>query len=417
MTENIISRAGILIQQRRYAEAEKLLKDLLSTDPDNVRILMLLAEAQLQQDDLDNAESLIDSAIGLDPEFGYLFYIKARIQIQKDKYAEAEKNLKIALELDPENADYYALWASVKLTRKQYESALEYADKALELDAENIIALNIRSTALFKLDRKEDSFTTIEGALREDPNDAYTHANYGWNLLEKGDTKKSLVHFGESLKNDPSSQYAQAGMIEALKANNFLYKGFLKYSFWIGNLTAKYQWGVILGFYFGVRFLRSLADNNATLRPFLLPVVIVLAIVAFSTWIVTPFSNLFLRFNKYGKHLLDDKQKLSSNFVAISLLICLSGIAGYLLANNEGFLTIAVFGFAMMVPLSTMFAPTKYKYSLLVYAGLMAAVGLGAIYITFQSGELFNALSPIFVYGFIGYQFVANFLMIKQSNY
>ncbi|MDB5119341.1 MAG: Tetratricopeptide 2 repeat-containing protein [Sphingobacteriales bacterium] len=417
MTENIISRASILIQQRRYAEAEKLLKDLLSSNPDNVQILTLLAEVNLQQDNLENAENLINTAIGLDPEFGYLFYIKARVDIQKDKYNEAEKNLKLALELDPANGDYYALWASVKLTRKQYEGALEHANKALELDAENILGLNVRSSALLKLDRKEDAFITIEGALREDPNNAYTHANYGWNLLEKGDSKKALVHFGEALKNDPSSGYAQAGMVEALKANNFVYKAFLKYTFWISNLTAKYQWGVILGFYFGVKFLRSIADNNATLRPFLLPVVIVLTIIAFSTWIITPFSNLFLRFNKFGKHLLNSKQMLSSNFVAASFVIFLLGGLGYLLANDEKFLTIAVFGFAMMVPLSTMFSPTKYKHSLVIYAGLMALIGLGAIFITFQTGEMVNSITTLFIFGFIAFQFVANFLLIKQSNY
>ncbi|MDB5013695.1 MAG: Tetratricopeptide 2 repeat-containing protein [Daejeonella sp.] len=417
MTENIISRASILIQQRRYAEAEKLLKDLLSSNPDDVQILTLLAEVHLQQDDLDKAESLIDTAIGLNPEFGYLFYIKARIDIQKDKYNEAERNLKLALELDPSNGDYYALWASVKFTRKQFAAALEHADKALELDAENILGLNVRSSALMKLDRKEDSFITIEGALREDPNNAYTHANYGWNLLEKGDSKKALVHFGEALKNDPSSGYAQAGMMEALKANNFIYKGFLKYSFWISSLTSKYQWGVILGFYFGTKFLRALADSNATLRPFLLPVVLLLALIAFSTWIITPYSNLFLRFNKYGKHLLSSKQKMSSNFVAASLATCLLGGLGYLLRNDEKFLTIAIFGFAMMVPLSTMFSPTKYKNSLVIYTAIMALIGAGAIFITFQTGEILNSISTVFVFGFIAFQFVANFLLIKQSNH
>ncbi|MCH5600269.1 hypothetical protein [Niabella ginsengisoli] len=63
------------------------------------------------------------------------------------------------------------------------------ADKALEIDAENLLGLNMRSSALVKLNRKEESFETIEGALRNDPNNAYTHANYGWGLLENGNAK------------------------------------------------------------------------------------------------------------------------------------------------------------------------------------------------------------------------------------
>ena len=81
---------------------------------------------------------------------------------------------------------------------------MELADRSLEIDAENLLGLNTRSTALLKLNKSEESFSTIEGALREDPNNAYTHANYGWGLLEKGSHKKALEHFKESLKHNPN---------------------------------------------------------------------------------------------------------------------------------------------------------------------------------------------------------------------
>ena len=123
---------------------------------------------------------------------------------------------------------------------EKYEDALNLANEGLERDPENILALNIRSSALIKLDRKEDAFTTIEGALAHDPNNAYTHSNYGWGLLEKGNHKKALQHFREALKHDPTLVQAQAGMAEALKANYVFYRLFLRYAFFMSNLTAKY---------------------------------------------------------------------------------------------------------------------------------------------------------------------------------
>jgi len=416
MNDSILSRAYILIQQQKYAEAEKLLNDLLSTDPNNTLTLTLLAEVCLQQENIKKAETLIDTAIGISPDSGHLFYIKARVSLRKDLYDLAEKNLEQAIQLDPTDADFYALWASVKLTRKQFEKALELANKSLELDAENILGLNSRSTALLKLDRKDDSFKTIEGALREDPNNAFTHANYGWNLLEKGDHKKALYHFREALKNDPNFEYAQAGMLEALKANNVFYRWFLKYTFWIGNLTAKYQWGVIIGFYLGVKILRAVADNNETLRPYLIPLIVLLSLIAFSTWVITPVSNLFLRINAYGRYLLSKKEIASSNFVGISFIIFLLGVGSYFITADDKFLTIAVFGFSMMVPFGVMFSPSKYKHSLLIYAIAMAAIGIGAIAMTFSTGEIFNALTPVYMIGFVAFQWVANYLMIKESN-
>jgi len=416
MSEQIINRAEILIAQQKYPEAERLLKDLLHSDPNDTYLLTLLAEVSLMLDKLGDAYQLINSAISIEPDNSHLFYIKARIEIQQDKYDDAEKNIELALQLDPNDADYYALWATIKLSRKQYDEALNLSNTALELDAENILALNTRSSALLKLDRHEDAFSTIEGALREDPNNAYTHANYGWNLLEKGDHKKALEHFKEALKSDPNFNYAQMGMIEALKATNVFYKLFLRYSFWINNLTAKYQWGVIIGFYLLVRVLNGIAKNNQTLKPYLTPIVILLALIAFSTWIIEPVSNLFLRFNVYGRHLLKKKEILSSNFVALSFLIFLSGVLCYFTLQQEKFLTVALFGFIMMVPCGMMFSDAKFKHAFLIYTSLMALIGMAGIAIAFTNGEVFNSLVMVFFLGFVAFQWVANYLLIKEGN-
>jgi tetratricopeptide (TPR) repeat protein len=418
MTEDHrLSKISILIQQNKFAEAEKVLKDLISGDANNIYLLSLLAEVNLQQDKFDVAKTIIENAIGLAPDEPHLFYVKSRIVIQQDDYDVAEENIMQAIELDPYDADYFAFLANIKLSRKQYEEALEFANKALEIDSENILGLNTRSTALLKLNRSEESFDTIEGALREDPNNAYTHANYGWGLLEKGENKKALEHFKEALKSKPNFEYAQSGMLEAIKATNPIYRGYLKYSFWMGNLTSKYQWGVLIGFYLGFRALRSLSDSNVALQPYLNPLLFVLALFAYSTWVIYPIGNLFLRFNKYGQLLLDKKQKQSSNFVAAGLGIFAVGVLLYFLLPDERFLSVAVFGCAMMLPCSVMFSPTKHKYSLLIYTIIMALIGVIAIALTFITGDLFNTMSVIFVFGFIGFQWVANFLLIKQSNH
>lgn len=411
-----LSKVEILIQQQKYADAEKILSDLLANDSNNTHFLYLLAEVNLQQDKYDNAYSIINHAIGLAPYEPHLFYIKSRIAFQLDLWDEAQDHVNQAIELDPYDADYFAWLAHIRLARKQYDDALETANKALEIDAENILALNTRSTALNKLNRAEESFETIEGALKNDPNNAFTHANYGWGLLEKGDHKKALTHFKEALTNNPNFEYAQAGMLEALKATNPVYRLFLRYAFWMGNLTEKYQWGVIIGFFVGFRVLKTVARNNAALQPYLTPLIIALALLAFSTWIITPISNLFLRFNKYGQLLLNKKEKLSSTFVAISLGAFLTGLVLYLVLSDEKMLAITAFGFAMMLPLSTMFAPSKYKYSLLIYTIALAIVGIIAIGLTFSTGKLINTMAGIFFFGFVAYQWVANFMVIKEDN-
>lgn len=414
MTDIRLSKVEILIQQKKFTEAEKILRELLFTDSNNIHYLILLAEVNLQQDRIGAARELINNAIGIEPDTPYLYYMKARISIQEENLADAEKHVRQAIQYNPYDADYFALLGHIKLHRKQYDEALESANKALEIDAENLLGLNTRSSALLKLDKKEESFQTIEGALREDPNNPYTHANYGWGLLEKGDHRKALEHFREALKSEPNFEYAQAGMVQALKARYTIYRLFLKYAFWMSNLTARYQWAVILGFYFGVRFLRTVAQNNEALAPYLVPLVILLSLFAFSTWVVTPLSNLFLRLNKYGQFLLDRKEKLSSNFVGISLLIFLAGLVLFFGLDEEKYLSVAAFGFAMMVPCSVMFEQSKFN-SLLIYTIAMAVVGIAGITVSIATNELFNTFSTVFIIGFVAFQWVANFMMIRDK--
>jgi tetratricopeptide (TPR) repeat protein len=416
MNDSMLTRAEVLIQQKRYSEAENMLIDILATSPNDIHVLSLLAESYLQQDKFDKAEIIINSAIAIDPSEGLLFYLKSRISLSLEKYDDAETNLRDAVKLNPAGADYYALWALVKLIRKQYQAALDLADQALALDAENIQGLNTRSTALLKLNRKEDSFKTIEGALREDPNNSFTHSNYGWNLLEKGDHKKALEHFQESLKNDPSNTHAQSGMVEAIKATNFFYRLFLQYSFWIGNLTSKYQWGVIVGFYFGTQAIKNLAKHNEALRPYLIPLFLLLAVIAFSTWIMQPIGNLFLRLNKYGVHLLDKEEKMSSNFVGISFLIFVVGLISYIISGNDAFLTLTFFGFAMMLPVGSMLQPSKPKHLLIIYTALMSLIGIAAIVVTFANGDIFNGFSLLFIACFTLFQWIANYIIISRNN-
>lgn len=410
-----LSKLEILLQQQKYIEAEKLIKDLLQTEPNNIDYLSLFCEVKISLEQYENADEIINTAIGLSPDTSYLFYLKSSICIQLNNYNEAEKNIEEAISLDPYYADYFAYFAFIKLNRKEFEKALELANQSLEIDPECLLGLNTRSSALIKLNKKEEAFETIEGALREDPNDSYTHANYGWGLLEKGNHKKALEHFKESLKVNPNYEYAQSGMLEAIKATNPVYKLFLKYSFWMGNLTSKYQWGVIIGFYIFQKILRAIANSNPKIEPFLQPILILLVVIAISTWIMNPIGNLFLRFNKYGQHLLSKEEKLSSNFVGISFIITVIGVILYISTFEIKYTSIIVYGIAMMLPFSIFFSDSKKKNLLKIFIIALAIIGFFAITISLYTGYLYNFLSIIFIFGFLGFQWLTNYLLISDN--
>ena len=416
MSDQAFQRVELLLQQERYEDAEGILQDLLKNDPDDAVVLSFLAEVKLQADDYLTAHHFIDQSLAITPNNPALHHLKARILIQEKRLKEAIDFIEEAILLDPEDADYHALKALILLQQKKFQESLDAADQALELDAENLLALNMRTTALQKLDRKEDAFITIEGALKEDPNNSFTHANYGWNLLETGDHKKALEHFKQSLQQNPGNEYAQQGMIQAIKAGNLIYRLFLKYSFFMANLTSKYQWGVIIGFFVGVRLLRGLAASNEAMRPFLMPLIILLSLVAFSTWIITPVSNLLFRLHPYGKYMLDKQEIKSANLVGLSLLLAVVGFGGYLFTSQAGWIVLGFLGLTLTMPLGNMFASSTNKWVLQWYPAAMAVVGALAVIDSFRTEELFGMYTGIYLLGLFAYQWIANAIVIRESN-
>ncbi len=416
MLEPKIAQVRLLIQQNRFADAEKILASMLAEEPNNVVVLTMYAEVKLENEDFAGALALVDAALAQVPDWANLHFLKARIFGDQDKYAAAENCMSQAITLDPSNADFHAYQAALKLEQKEFQQALEMADRSLQLDAENLLAQNMRSTALLKLGRKDEATAAIEGALHRDPNNAVTHATFGWSALEQGQHIEAMEHFRESLKLDPNSTYAQAGMLQAIKAKYFIYRIYLKYAFWMGNMKGKQRWMVIIGFYVAFRVLQEISKNVEALQPLLVPLLVLLGIVAFSTWIISPLSNLFLRLHPYGQYLLDEEDKLGANYVGVSLGIFLASALLLLLTWDEVWLAPMVYGFVMMLPLSVMLTSKQGRRPILPYAFILGALGLLAIVTAFLSGVLFNTFTLIFFLAFFAFQWLANYLLMRAGG-
>lgn len=416
MIEAIYERAFLLYQQKRFSQAEDLLNQALTQDPNNIYCLHLLAEVNLAQDDPKKAKHFIDIAIGLAPSMDLLFSTKAKIMLDVELYDEAEELLKQAIRLNPQETQHYAMLAHVSLSRKRYQEAEQLAEKALSLDPANLLALNVKSTAQLKQNKRTESEETLKGALGENPEDSYTHANYGWNKLEMGDHKAALEHFKEALRYNPNNSYAEAGMMQALQARYFVYRWFLKYQFWLGNMGAKYQWYFIIGFYLGMQGLSYVADNVPALSTFLTPIVILLALVAVSTWVIGPLSKLLFSFNTYAKFLLDEKEKRAVLFTGVCVFIALSGVTAYFVLDDFRYLMLGIAGLILMIPWSMFYNATKPKLMMPLAAGIMTVLATIALYLSFTTGDISNDFVTAFLISFFAFQWFANAVSISRSN-
>lgn len=403
----LIQRAHILLQQGRFDDAFTALRQHLSTNAHDTEGLYLLTICYLETGNIVEAEQVAANTLSFAPYDDRFLYLQSRIAFIKNQYNEAIRAISSAVAINPGYAHYFAMWSQILLNKKEYEAALQKAEEGLALNPEDEVCLNLRSHALFSLGRKEEAFSNLHEALEHNPENAYTHANLGWKWLEVRDHRKALEHFRESLKIDPNNELARNGMVQAMKAKYWLYRQFLNYSFFMSRQKASTQWGIIIAIF----VLTQVANQ------YYFPLYVILALIAVSTWLITPVSNLFLRLNPYGRYALSPEQTKVSNIVGILLgATLLTGVA-FLLTGINGLLALCICSGVMLLPSAGLYVAEGKKYRNFTkwYVLALAALGVLGTCFTFMTNEPFNIFVTVMLIGVFGYQILANFILTKEK--
>lgn len=415
----MIQRALILLQQSRYVQAEHALREVLAGDPEHAYAHSLLALSLMQQDKLQQAESEAKQAISLAPDQPYCHFMLGLVKTQGDDLQTARHAVEEAIRLNPEESDYHGLRSAIYLKAERWQEALDAANEGLTHDPTHQTCLNYRATALVKLNRYDEAHQTIGQALQKDPENKQTHANLGWALLHKGRHQQALEHFSEALRLDPNYDHARHGLVEALKARYLLYRWLLQFFLWMSTLPPRVRGGLIIGAFIIVRVLRSMARQNPSITPFVVPVVSVYGIFVLLTWIVDPLFNLLLQCNRYGRYALSKAQRRGSSvFGALLLGAVLSVICGmvtglglfYLLALNLGLL---------IIPAPRIFEAQDgqiNRRSLALVAAMMLLGILAVVSLALKQEEAAAVFTILTVLGLAGFTWLGAMLGVRRPK-
>ena len=318
-----ISRGELLLSRRRYDAAEAEFRKALAETPEDPYVLSMLAMCISEQDRHDEALEVAHDAVGQGPDMPFAHYALAVVHLQRDELLKAKAAIDEALRLDPENPDCWALLAGIHLQRSEYTEGLAAANHGLESDPEHNVCQNTKVLALTQLGRREEANAAIQGQLQRDPDNAVTHANQGWSYLHANQPKKAAEHFREALRIDPELEFAQAGMLNALRARNPIFRLLLAYFLWMSRLSSRARWGVIIGGYVGIRVVQAIGKEYPSTWFWTMPLGIIYLLFVFLTWTGPAFTNLLLRLDKYGRYLLSDDEIRASNLVGGSFALAI----------------------------------------------------------------------------------------------
>jgi tetratricopeptide (TPR) repeat protein len=314
-------RAWAALSRDRHDLAEREFRLVLTEDPDDAYSHAGLALSLCHQERFDEAEREVKLAIGLAPDVDFCHYVHGTILRDRNRPGEAAAAAEEAIRLDPEDADNRFLLAGIRGQQERWEDCLACADAGLAIDAEHDGCTNLRALALTQLGRKDEASATIAGALERSPENSMTHANQGLALLHRNDPTSALDHFREALRLDPSNDFAREGLLTALKARNPVFRVLVAYFLFMSRQRSAMRWVIILGVFFGQGMLRSVAKNHPELGIVVYPLVALVAVFIYSTWLADPLMNLVMRFDRYGRHALTDDQRRQSNLVGGCLLV------------------------------------------------------------------------------------------------
>ena len=384
-----IQRAQLLIEQDRYALAEPELRLALADDADNSLAHTLLASCLRHQERFDEATEEARLAIASDPLEASGHCELALIMQDRNCLPEARAAIQEALRLEPWEAGYFGVLAAIEAHANQWKACLSAAEQGLEQDPDDPTCSNLRSMALMSMGQRELAAEAAAAVLQRTPNDALAHANEGWRQLHLREPEKALISFQESLRLNPDSEYAQSGMIEAMKTRYAIYRWLFAFLLWSSRFSKNAQLLLVIGMVFGQRILVAITKAVPALNPLTPVITLGYLLFIWATWSASALFDLILMSSPFGRHALPPKRKLQAKLIGGCLaLAAVFGMAFALLPGGMSLtrrlMTAALF-LGMTFPLLTFF---EQKSGLRRAVALIWSLLLFSLIVVVNVGEL-----------------------------
>jgi tetratricopeptide (TPR) repeat protein len=320
LAHDSLDRALALCDLGRLEDAEDALREALREEPDDPLAHGILARVLL---DLDRPEEAVESAsttIALAPELSLGHVARAQALLSLDRFDDAEASAKEAIRCDPEDSDPWVLLTAAHVGRGRWDNALAAADRALSLEPESETARGLRAVALSLSESGADWQDAADQTLAVAPDSALAYAFSGQAYLARRGEREAAERFREALRLDPESEFAQAGLADAMKAEHPLFKPFFRFFLWQERLSRGWKIALTVGPILVVKALRPAADHN----PLVIGLIALWIAFVAVTWLSVPIANVALRFSAVGRAVLPTDQKRSSTaflaFVGAALL-------------------------------------------------------------------------------------------------
>jgi Tfp pilus assembly protein PilF len=131
--EAMINLSALYVQQQRYAEAEKVLGEILAIEPSNSKALVNMGMISLNQDNESLAVKQFEAALAANPQEENALVNLAYIAEKNRDYISTEKYYRQLLQISPENLEVLLAYGHLLEEERRYPEAIALYGDTLEL--------------------------------------------------------------------------------------------------------------------------------------------------------------------------------------------------------------------------------------------------------------------------------------------
>lgn len=205
-----------LLDIHRPEQAERLVRQQLSRNPEDAQAYVLLALSLIHQKLFIPAAAAARQALQLDVQEADAHHLLSVTQLHEGQSFAALNSIREALRLAPGNVQYLSWLAVVHNTRREYAEALQAAGTGLCYHATHLECLYQRLVALQKLQRWQEVAETLRQLTRFHPQAAIVHRLLAEEAERQQQPAAAETHYRETLRIQPAQPTPQAKLLALL---------------------------------------------------------------------------------------------------------------------------------------------------------------------------------------------------------
>jgi len=202
---SLLSRSLDYLRESNLDEAEPLLLQAFSIDPNNPDTLRFLGIIYAQRKEYTQALKYLETAIKVNPQNGVAHSNVGNVLFELGQFEKALQAYNNAIKLAPAYAEAWSNKGNALHELRRYEEAVIHHDRAIALNPAYAEAWSNKGNSLYELELYEEAIGHHDRAIALNPTYAEAWSNKGLVLNHMKDFKNALVQHEQAILLRPMS--------------------------------------------------------------------------------------------------------------------------------------------------------------------------------------------------------------------